>query len=143
MEFKLVIPLLALVVSQAAAQSPAAMQRVESRYAPEQIEEMRSQAHYKYAGLVLFYSRSFLVLDDQPRHPSEEEIAIIDLNAYDPVRQVSGRVTVQDPILGKSIILLARDEFEQVVLDELSEVDRAAYLNYKDAALRDWKAKQP
>ncbi|MBK8498745.1 MAG: hypothetical protein IPL52_08005 [Flavobacteriales bacterium] len=144
MNLKSVVAVLALVVSQASAQSPAGVQRVHARYSQEQIADMQLRAPYKYNGLVLFYSSSFLVIEEDALRPaSEEEIAIIDLHQHDAIRRVGERVRVFDPLLGKGIVLLGRDEFEQVVLSNLSEPDRVAYLNYKAAALRDHEAKQP
>lgn len=144
MELKSVVLVLALVASQAVAQSPAAVQQVHARFSQEQIDDMLQRTPYKYHGLVLFYSASFLVMEDGSlRPPSEEEIAVIDLHQHDAIRRVGERVRVLDPVLGQGIVLLGRDEFEQVVLSNLSEPDRAAYLSYKAAALRDQEAKQP
>lgn len=144
MERTSVVLALALVVSQASAQSPAAVLRVQARYSPEQIADMQQHTPFKYHGLVLFYASSFLVIDEgTPRPAREEEIAAIDLHQHDAVRRVGERVRVMDPVLGRGIVLLGRDEFEQVVLSNLSQPDRAAYLNYKAAALRDQEAKQP
>ncbi len=133
-----------LAATSAIAQSAAALQKLESRYGPEQVEEMRVDAHYRYMGMLVYYSSSFLVNDGgQLRAATEEEITKVDLPHYDALRSVTGRVTVQDEDLRKEIVLLGRDELEQVMLQQLNAEDAAAYLAYKTTSLRDVQQKQP
>ena len=131
-------------VSAALAQSAAALQKLELRYGTERVEEMRVNAHYRYAGMLVYYSSSFLVNDSgQLRAATEEEIALIDLPRYDALRSVTARVTVHDADLQKDLVLLGRDELEQVMMQHLNAEDAAAYLEYKSVALRNAQLKQP
>lgn len=133
-----------LSIGVARSQSPAALEKLHQRHGPEVVEEMRVNTHYKYVGSLLYYSSSFLVNEHgQLRHPTEEEIAAVDLGQYDPVRSNTERVDVRDAVLGKELVLLGRDEFEQLVLTNLDDSDRAAFLAYKAAATRTIQAKQP
>lgn len=130
--------------SGALSQSQAALDKLHQRYAPEVVEEIRVNTHYKYAGLLLYYSSSFLVNEHgELRAATEEEIAAVDLRQYDRVRSTTERVAVRDAAVGKELILLGRDEFEQVVLSNLNAVDHAAFLAYKAAANQNAQVKQP
>ncbi len=97
---------------------------------------MRLNAHYRYAGELLFYGASFLIEENGvERAPTEEEIAGIDLHVYDAIRMVDSRTGVHDPLIDKHVILLGREEFEHLVIVHLSEADRADYQAHKDAVL--------
>ena len=120
----------------AQAQSAAALAKLNSRYNFEQLAEMQQNTRYKYEGLLLFYSASFLVLENgQARPATELEIAALDIDQYNGLRNQKTSVSVHDASIGKDLQLLSRDEFEKVVLAHLSESDAAAYLAYKAAAL--------
>lgn len=127
--------LLWMVVGTASAQSPAALARLEQRYGAEQLADMAQNAHYKYVGLQLFYSSSFLVVENgSPRAASEAEIATMDLDQYHHLRQEGSSVHVPVTEIGKEIVLLSRAEFEAVVLGHYDARDREAYLAYKAQA---------
>lgn len=128
----------------ARAQSQAALDKLHERYAPDVVEDIRVNAHYKYTGLLLYYSSSFLVNDHgQLRAATEDEITAVDLDQYDRMRSTTDRVGVRDAAVGKELILLGRDEFEQVVMTHLNAVDHAAFLAYKAAATGNTQVKQP
>ena len=46
----------------ARAQSNAAMQKVQDRYDATQLADLQANTHYKYVGMLLYYSSSFLVV---------------------------------------------------------------------------------
>ncbi len=128
--------LLSLCFCTAMGQSPAAMQKVAQKYSVDQLGEMKQATHYKYEGMLLYYSSSFLVLEDgQSRPASETEIQAIDLDSYQTQRQEKASVTVHDATLQKDILLLSRDEFETLVLSHLNATDKQAFLSYKSAAI--------
>jgi hypothetical protein len=114
------------------AQSDAALQKVNSRYSPEQVADMQSHTSYKYQGLLLFYSHSWLV-DHQGQllAPTESEILTIDIDQYNPMRSESSRVSIHDDATGMDLVLLGRQEFEVLVLSKLNAADKAAYLAQK------------
>ena len=117
------------------AQSPAALAKLTQKYGPEQVAEIKQHTHYKYESMLLFYAASFMVVDNGAnRAGTEQEIESIDLDAYHTLRQENSNVSVHDAGLGKDIVLLSRYEFEKVVLAQLTEVDKAAYLAYKAQA---------
>lgn len=143
---RLILSCFLVLVSAGAArsQSQAALEKLHQRYSPEVVEDMQVNTHYKYAGLLLYYSSSFLVNDHgQLRAATEEEIAAVDLVQYDRMRSTTDRVGVRDAPVGKELILLGRDEFEQVVMAHLNAVDHAAFLAYKAAATGNTQVKQP
>lgn len=117
------------------AQSPAALDKLTQKYGPEQVAEIKLNTHYKYESMLLFYAASFRVTENGvDRAATEQEIALIDLDAYNSLRQEKTGVVVRDADLGKDIVLLSRFEFENLLLAQLGEVDRAAYLAYKQQA---------
>lgn len=133
-----------LATASAWAQSPAALAKLNQRYSPEQVEEMRIRSHYKYAGLLLFYTSSFQVEEGgQFRSANEEEILVIDLHEHDEIRDSKEDVITHDPVLGRQVLLLSRSRFEEMMLDALSIADRADYLAYKSQALEDPSRKGP
>lgn len=108
------------------------MQKLQARHAAEQIEDLRANGHYKYVGLLLFYGNSFLVKEQGAfRPPTEEEVLAIDLHAHDGIRKPHEDVEVEDPALGRTVLLFSRDRFEALLLERLDAGDRAAYLSYK------------
>ncbi len=118
-------------------QSEAALQRLLAHHTEEQVDLMRTEAHYRYMGELLFYAESFRIEEDGAlRSATEEEIAAIDLHAYDGVRVEDQRIGVHDPVLNKHVVLLPRTEFEQLVIQRLSLADRAAYMEYRSNTLR-------
>lgn len=126
----------------AMAQSPAALQKVTQKYGHEQLADMQQHTHYKYQGLLLYYSSSFLVLEDgQARAATEDEIGRINLDEYQGLRQEESAASTYDAAIGKDIQLLSRNEFEAVVLGQLSPVDKEAYLQYKAQAIATQKTK--
>lgn len=113
------------------AQNAAALEKLQHRLNAEQIAEMQSRTHYKYEGMVLFYSSSFLVVDNgQSRAATDAEIQAIDIDQYNSLRNDKENVTVYDEVLRKDVILLSRKAFEAVVLAHLNEFDKKAYLAY-------------
>ena len=44
---------------------------------------------------------------------------------------ISENVSVQDPDIGRTLLLLSRNAFEEVVMENLTPDDRTAYLLYK------------
>lgn len=117
------------------AQEQAAMDKMLLRYTPEQVEEMRTRAHYKYEGLLLFYSSSFLVKEDGVfRTATGSEIAAVDLDQYNASRYELVDVVVHDAALGTDILLRSRVHFEELVMGYLNAHDRAAYEVYKSTA---------
>ena len=131
----LVVPL-SMAVRPACAQSPAALGQLVAHHTGAEVDQMRQNAHYRYAGELLFYSASFLIEEDGVERPAtEEEIAGIDLHAYDGIRMNDQRTGVHDPLIDQHVVLLGRGEFERLVLHSLNEMDRAAFLAYKEAAL--------
>lgn len=117
-------------------QNSAALEKLEGRFGRDQIAEMQAHTHHKYEGLLLFYSSSFMVLENgQERAATDAEIRAVDLDQYNHLRQEKMAVVVHDPQLGKDLRLLSRSEFEALVLSRLSETDRAAYLAYRSAAM--------
>lgn len=117
---------------------------MQQRYTAEQIADMREHGHYKYAGLLLFYSASFQVEHDGAfRPPMDEEVLAIDLHAHDGARSAEIDVVVEDASLGRRVKLLSRRAFEDLVLERLSAEDRAAYLAYRAAALASQGGKTP
>jgi hypothetical protein len=126
----------------AMAQSPAAMQKVAQKYGHEQLADMQQHTHYKYHGLVLFYSSSFMVVENgQARAATEDEISRINLDEYNSQRQTESATTVHDAAIDKDIQLLSRDAFEAVVLGQLNPADKEAYLQYKAQAIASQKTK--
>ena len=118
------------------AQSPAALGQLLAHHALEDVEQMRQQAHFRYEGELLFYAASFLIEEGGlERVATEEEIATIDLHAYDGIRMEAQRTGAHDPLIDKHIILLGRNEFERLVLRELDVADREAFRAYKSALL--------
>ncbi|MBK9175838.1 MAG: hypothetical protein IPM46_05760 [Flavobacteriales bacterium] len=131
-----------LASTSACAQSPAALSKLQQRYSPEQVEEMRIRGHYKYAGLLLFYGSSFQVEEGgQFRPANEDEILAIDLHAHDAIRDTNEDVVILDPALNRQVMLLSRNRFEGLMLESLSSTDRADYLAYKSRALQDTNRK--
>ena len=113
-------------------QSPAALQRLSQRYDAVQLEDLRTNTHYKYVGLLLFYESSFLVVDGgQLRVATEDEILSIDLDGMNGLRSVEERVQVANAVKGRDIVLLSRNEFEALFLSHANAEDKAAYLAYK------------
>ena len=113
----------------------AALDKVLLRYTPEQVEEMRIGTHYKYEGLILFYSSSFLVKDDGVfRTATEAEVAALDLDQYNATRDELVDIVVHDAALDRDILLRSRVHFEELVMGHLNAHDRAAYEGYKSAA---------
>ena len=101
----------------ASAQSQAALDKLAQHYSPAQVEDMIVRTHYKYEALLLFYSASFLVFDDgEFRAANESEIAGVDINHYDGLRMISENVSVQDPDIGRTLLLLSRNAFEPLSL---------------------------
>lgn len=117
-------------------QSEAALQRLLAHRTEEQVELMRVEAHYRYVGELFYYAGSFLIEESGAlRSATEEEIAAIDLHAYDGVRLEEQRTGVYDHVLNKHVVLLPRTEFEQLLIERLSQADRAAYMEYRSKAL--------
>jgi hypothetical protein len=117
------------------AQSPAALEKLQLKYDAAQIADIQQNTHYKYEGLLLYYSSSFLVVDNgQPRAATEDEIRLVNLDQYNAVREAKTSVTVHDAALGHDIVLLGRTAFEAIVVAALSEADLQAYQAYKAAA---------
>lgn len=128
--------LLTLLALGAHAQQDAALQKVQSRYTAEQIDDLRQHGHHKYQGLLLFYGSSFLVQEGlEFREATEEEILMVDLHVHDNARLESEDAIVEDAATGKRLLLFSRDRFETMVLASLSVADRHAYLTCKAAAL--------
>jgi hypothetical protein len=126
----------AFALTAVRAQSQAALQKMLDRYTLEQIELMYDRAHYRFVSLMSFYSRSFEVNDDgMYRAATEEEIALVDISQYDALRTEEENVIVYDATLTHELKLLCRNEFEQLVWDQLNEEDRAAYLAFKQHAI--------
>ena len=117
------------------AQEQAAMDKLLLRYTPEQVEEMRMRAHYKYEGLLLFYSSSFLVKEDAVfRTATGSEIAAVGLDQYNATRDELVDVVVHDATLDTDILLRSRVHFEELVMGHLNAHDRAAYAAYESGA---------
>lgn len=114
------------------AQSDAALQKVNSRYSPEQVADMQSHTSYKFQGLLLFYSHSWLV-DHQGQllAPSESEILAVDIDQFNPLRSENSRISIHDDATGMDLVLLGRQEFEELYLAKLNAADKAAYLAQK------------
>lgn len=126
------------------AQSQAAVEKLGALFTAEQLADMQEHTHYKYVGLLLYHSSSFLVSDKAGlRAATEDEVASVDLLQYAEARRVNERVTVHDATTGKDLVLLGRDEFEALMFDRLNETDRAAYLAYKAAAQNTPATKTP
>lgn len=118
------------------AQSAAALAKLNQRYNHEQLAEIQQKTHFKYEGLLLFYSSSYLVVENgQTRPATEMEIAALDIDQYNSLRSEKSAVAVHDASTGLDLQLLSRVDFEKVVLTQLSEADAEAYLAYKAAAL--------
>ena len=131
----ILILLLPLALS-ANAQGGAALDKLQVRFTPDQIEDMRQHSHHKYVGLLLYYGRSFQVQDGPLfRDPTEAEILGVDLHAHDALRSQSADVLVEDQVINRRLLLFSRDRFEALVIDHLSESDRQAYLAYRAASL--------
>jgi hypothetical protein len=115
-------------------QSPAALQKLSDRYSAAQLDDVQTNTHYKYVGLLMYYTSSWLVSEaGQLRAPSEAEILAVDLDAWLPLRSITDRVIVPGALPGRDIVLLSRDEFEAAYLAQLSVVDRQQYEAYKAA----------
>lgn len=115
-------------------QSPAALQKLADRYSAPQLDDLRANTHYKYVGLLMYYTSSWLVSEaGQLRQPTEAEILAVDLDAWLPLRSVTDRVTLPAALPGRDIVLLSRDEFEVAYLGQLSAQDRQQYEAYKAA----------
>lgn len=118
------------------AQGNAALDQLVAHHSEAEVDHMRQNAHYRFQGELLFYAASFLIQENgELRSATEEEIAGIDLHAYDGIRMEDQRTGLDDPLIDKHVVLLARREFERLVLNHLSQADREAYLAYKDAVL--------
>jgi hypothetical protein len=118
------------------AQSVAAEQKLAAKYDAAQLEDIQTHTHYKYVGLLLFYAESFLVEEnDHPRPATEAEIQAVDLDAYNPLRQVDANVVVKDQATGLKLVLLSRDNFEQLYRAKLNDADLLAYEQYKASVL--------
>jgi len=118
------------------AQEGAALNKLQARFAPDQIEDMRQHGYYKYVGLLLFYGRSFQVQDGPLfRDATDAEIRGLDLHAHDALRTQSEDVLIEDSAINRRVLLFSRDRFEALVIEHLSESDRHAYLAYRAAAL--------
>lgn len=118
------------------AQGRAALDQLLAHHSEAEVEQMRQDAHYRFEGELLFYSASFLVDENgEERAATQEEIADIDLHAYDGIRMQDQRTGVHDPLIDKHIVLLGRGEFEHLVLDRLEPADREAYVAYKNGAV--------
>ena len=132
----MLVVLLAMALGSAYAQSPAALGQLLAHHTEAEVDQMRQNVHYRYEGELLFYSSSFLVEENGEERPAtEEEIAGIDLHAYDGIRMNDQRTGVHDPLIDQHVVLLGRGEFERLVLHGLNEADRAAFLANKDAVL--------
>jgi hypothetical protein len=113
-------------------QSPAALEKLEARYQPAQIEDLRTNTHYKYIGLLMYYEASWMVNDGgQLRLPTEADIQATPLDSWLPLRSITERVTIPAALNGMDIILLSRDEFEAAYLARLLPADRQQYEAYK------------
>jgi len=118
------------------AQGRAALDQVLAHHTEAEVDQMRRDAHYRYEGELLFYSASFLIEEGgEERAATEEEIGAIDLHAYDAIRAEDQRVGVHDPRIDEHVILLSRREFVRLMVDRLSEADRAAYSAYRGSVL--------
>jgi hypothetical protein len=134
--FTMLVVLSAMALRPAYAQSPAALGQLLAHHTEDEVDQMRHNAHFRYEGELLFYAASFLVEENgEERAATEEEITAIDVHAYDGIRMDGQRTGVHDPVIDKHIVLLGRGEFERLVLQSLSEADRAAFLAYKNAVL--------
>jgi hypothetical protein len=126
----IVLPL--VLLSVVALAQDAALQKLQSRYTAAQIDDLRQNGHFKYEGLLLFYGRSFKVQEGlEFREPTEQEILAVNLHFHDTQRAQAEDVLVEDPAIGRRLLLFSRDRFEALVLNSLSEADRQAYLAYK------------
>ena len=139
--------LVALLVTGSASawsQGSAALDQLLLHHSLAEVDQMRENTHYRYEGELLFYAASFLIEENgQERPATEDEISVIDLHAYDGIRMEDQRTGVHDPLLDKHVVLLARREFERLVVAGLNEVDREAYLAYKHALLVQPVSKMP
>jgi hypothetical protein len=134
--FIVLVVLSGMALRPAYAQSPAALGQLVAHHTEDEVDQMRQNVHYRYEGELLFYSASFLIEEDGEERPATEaEIAGIDLHAYDGIRMNDQRTGVHDPLIDQHVVLLGRGEFERLVLLNLNEADRAAFLAYKDAVL--------
>lgn len=125
------------------AQKEAGRAKLLQRYGAETVAQMEVQTHYKYEGMLLFYTGSFQVMEGNAyRAPTEAEIMAVDLVAYDDLRQEKENVVVSDGILQKQLLLLGRVQLEELMLEALNEADRHAYLSYKASALKDASIKE-
>ena len=117
--------------SMAHAQSQAALDKMVARYGMANVQDMFLNGHYKYEGMLLFYSASFLVADSGGyRAASEAEIAAVDLDQYNGYRTETESVVIQEDDIGRELLLLSRQAFEQLLLAQLNDTDRTAYLAY-------------
>lgn len=125
----------ALLMAFMAQAQDAALQKLQSRYSAAQINDLRQNGHFKYEGLLLYYGRSFKVQEGLGfRDPTDQEILAVNLHDHDAARTLTEDVLVEDPAIGKRLLLFSRDRFEALVLSDLSESDRQAYLAYKASA---------
>lgn len=138
----LLTALLVMASLPAWSQGSAAMDQLRAHHTAAEVDQMQQDAHYRYEGELLFYSSSFVIEDNGlERSATEEEIAGIDLHAYDGIRMQEQQTAVHDPLIDKHVVLLGRNEFEQLLLQRLSEVDGDAYRAYKQSALADPNSK--
>lgn len=121
-----------VLISVVALAQDAALLKMRSRYTADQIDDLRQNGHFKYEGLLLFYGRSFKVQEGlEFREPTDQEILAVNLHFHDAQRAQAEDVLVEDPAIGRRLLLFSRDRFEALVLNSLSEPDRQAYLAYK------------
>ncbi len=127
----LIVPVL-LWCAPARSQSGAAVQQILAHHPVEDVNEMQELTHYKYMAELFYYSASFLIEENGAvRAATEEEIAAIDLHVYDGVRLEAMRTGVHDPVLNEHVILLPKNECEQLLLGRLSHADRDAFMAWK------------
>lgn len=108
------------------AQSHASVKRVESRYSPDQLEDMRKNDPGKYNSMVWFMGQSWRVVENGlKRLPTEQEIEQVNIIQYDSQRQTEGNVTVFDEGSGLSLELMGADECFAALKSVLAEEEWA------------------
>jgi hypothetical protein len=112
----------------------AAIEKIASKLTASQFADLQNNTPYKYQGMLMFYTDSWFISEQGVlRNPTEQEIRTIDIDRFTPARLQDQRTTVSDNQSGLTLVLMGKDEFEQLYMGRLSSTDLQAYLAYKSS----------
>jgi|NOAtaT_7_FD_contig_71_572556_length_502_multi_2_in_0_out_0_1 hypothetical protein len=112
----------------------AAIEKIANKLTEAQFVDLQSNTPYKYQGMLMFYSDSWFISEQGVlRAPTEQEIRTVDIDRFTAARLQDQRTTVYDDLSGLTMVLMGKDEFEQLYMGRLNPTDLQAYLAYKSS----------